>query len=84
MRQSKQKSAGHFSILQDRKNRNSPEYPVLKRYFVMLFLPQRVKAAMQTLNRYKSQDALRRLRKSDPEIATYIERFVQKSKEKDK
>ena len=48
------------------------------------FPPQRVKAAMQTLNRYESQDALRRLRKSDPEIATYIERFVQKSKEKDK
>ena len=48
------------------------------------FPPQRVNAAMQTLNRYKSQDALRRLRKSDPEIATYIERFVQKSKEEEK
>ena len=64
-----------------------PELPRVPRFEKILrdaFPPQRVKAAMQTLNRYESQDALRRLWKSDPEIATFFERFVQKSKKKDK
>ena len=40
------------------------------------FPPHRVKVALQTLNRYEPKIALRQLRQSDPEVATYIERFI--------
>ena len=65
-------------------NRELPREPSFAKMLRGAFPPQRVNAAMRTLNRYEAPDALRRLRQSDPEIATYIERFVRRSKEEDK
>jgi len=45
------------------------------------FSPQRFNAAVQTLSQYGPQEGLRRLKASDPEIAIYIERLIQRSKE---
>ena len=36
---------------------------------------------MQALKRYGSKEGLRRLKESDPEIATQIERLIQKEQE---
>lgn len=41
------------------------------------FSPQRLNTALQTLNRYGPEEGLRRLKTSDPEVATQIERFIQ-------
>lgn len=48
------------------------------------FSPQRFNAAMRTLSQYGPQEGLRRLKESDPEIAVYIERLIQRNKETDK
>ena len=45
------------------------------------FSPQRFNAAVQTLSQYGPQEGLRRLKESDPEIARYIERLIQRNKE---
>ena len=47
------------------------------------FSPQRFNAAVQTLSQYGPQDGLRRLKESDPEIAVYVERLIQRNKETD-
>lgn len=41
------------------------------------FSPRRLNIALQTLNRYGPEEGLRRLKKSDPEVARQIERFIQ-------
>ena len=45
------------------------------------FSPQRFNAAVQTLSQYGPQEGLRRLKASDPEIAIYVERLIQRNKE---
>ncbi len=45
--------------------------------------PQRVNAAMQTLNQYGYKDGLERLKASDPEFASAIQRFIEKKQEVD-
>ena len=45
------------------------------------FSPQRFNAAVQTLSQYGPQEGLRRLKVSDPEIAIYVERLIQRNKE---
>ena len=45
------------------------------------FSPQRFNAALQTLSQYGPQEGLRRLKVSDPEIAIYVERLIQRNKE---
>ncbi len=45
------------------------------------FSAQRFNTAMQALKRYGSKEGLRRLKESDPEIATQIERLIQKEQE---
>ena len=47
------------------------------------FSPQRFNTAMQTLSRYGPEEALRRLKESDPEIATHVERLIHPNKETD-
>ena len=45
------------------------------------FSPQRFNAAVQTLGQYGPQEGLSRVKESDPEIAIYIERLIQRNKE---
>ena len=45
------------------------------------FSPQRSNTAMQTLDRYGPEEGLRRLKESDPEIATHFERLIHGKKE---
>ena len=45
------------------------------------FSSQRFTSAVQTLSQYGPQEGLRRLKESDPEIAVYIERLIQRNKE---
>lgn len=45
------------------------------------FSAQRLNTAMQVLKRYGSKEGLRRLKESDPEIATQIERLIEKEQE---
>ena len=45
------------------------------------FSPQRFNAAVQTLSQYGPQEGLSRVKESDPEIAIYIERLIQRNKE---
>lgn len=52
--------------------------PNLNRELHRVFPPARVKVALLILNRNVPQKALSELKKSDPEIAAYIERFVQR------
>ena len=47
------------------------------------FSPQRLNTAMQTLNRYGPEEGLRRLKESDPEVATRVEQLIQRNKVKD-
>ena len=42
------------------------------------FSPERFGTATQTLRRYGPEEGLRRLRASDPEVATHIERFLRR------
>ncbi|MDE0324401.1 MAG: hypothetical protein OXN27_10835 [Candidatus Poribacteria bacterium] len=45
------------------------------------FSPQRLNTAIQILNRYGPEGGLHRLKESDPEIATQIERLIHKEQE---
>lgn len=45
------------------------------------FSPQRFNTAMQTLGRYGPEEGLRRLKESDPEVATHFERLIQGEQE---
>ena len=45
------------------------------------FSSQRFNAAVQTLSQHGPQEGLRRLKESDPEIAVYIERLIQRNKD---
>ena len=45
------------------------------------FSPQRFNAVVQTLSQYGPQEGLSRVKESDPEIAIYIERLIQRNKE---
>ena len=44
------------------------------------FSPERFNRAIQALNQYKPEERLRRLKASDPEVATHVERLIQRSK----
>lgn len=59
-----------------------PRTPSLESTFQQLlenehFSPQRLNTAMQTLSQYGPEDGLRRLKESDPEVATQMEKFIQ-------
>lgn len=45
------------------------------------FSPERFNRAMQTLNQYGPEEGLRRLKVSDPEVATHVERLIQTKQE---
>lgn len=45
------------------------------------FLPERFNRAIQTLNQYKPEERLRRLKESDPGVAAHVERLIQQHKE---
>ena len=45
------------------------------------FPPQRIESAMSTLTRYGPEEGLRRLQKSDPEVARHLETLRQRNKE---
>ena len=45
------------------------------------FSQKRFNTAMQTLNQYGPKEGIRRLKESDPEIATQVEHLIQKNKE---
>ena len=45
------------------------------------FSVQRLSTAMQTLNRYGPEKGMQRLKESDPEVATYVERLLQTRQE---
>lgn len=47
------------------------------------FSPQRFRAAVQILNQYGPEEGIRRLKESDAEVATHIERLLQPNKETD-
>ena len=47
------------------------------------FSPERLNRALETLNRYGSEEGLQRLKASDPEVAARLERFAQPDKERD-
>ena len=47
------------------------------------FSPERLNRAIEALNRYGPKEGLHRLKKSDPEVATRLERFIQPDKEND-
>lgn len=61
-----------------------PKTPNFDKVLHRVFPSARVKSALLILNRSAPQKALSELRMKDPEIATYIERFVLMNKEKDK
>ena len=61
--------------------RASPRQSNIEKVLHEQFSPQRFNAAVQTLSQYGPQDGLRRLKESDPEIAVYIERLIQRNKD---
>ncbi len=48
------------------------------------FSPERFNRARATLNQYGPEEGLRRLKESDPEMATHVERLIQKRPESEK
>lgn len=63
-----------------------PQFPTEAQFRNTLhqhFSPKRLNRAMETLNRYGPKEGLHRLQKSDPEVATRLERFIQPDKEND-
>ena len=57
----------------------APELPTeasLEKMLRNTFSPQRFNTIMQTLQRYGPEEGLRRIKTSDPEVATQIERFI--------
>ena len=64
----------------------SPELPNRKSLETALrtqFSPDRFNRAMQTLNQHGPEVGLRRLKKSDPEVAKQVERLLPKPQEND-
>ena len=64
----------------------SPELPNRKSLETALrtqFSPDRFNRAMQTLNQHGPEEGLRRLKKSDPEVAKQVERLLPKPQEND-
>ena len=58
-----------------------PAFPTDARLETQLrerFSPERFDPAAQTLHRYGPEEGLRRLKASDPEVATHIERFLRR------
>ena len=58
-----------------------PAFPTDARLETQLrerFSPERFDTAAQTLHRYGPEEGLRRLKASDPEVATHIERFLRR------
>jgi len=47
------------------------------------FSPERFNRALQTLNQYGPEEGLRRLKESDPEVATHVERLLPKQQAED-
>ena len=47
------------------------------------FSPERFNTAVETLHRYGPRDGLRRLKTTDPEVAAYFERYLQRDTETD-
>ena len=47
------------------------------------FSPERFERALQTLNQYGPEEGLRRLKESDPEVATQLERILPKQQAED-
>ncbi len=47
------------------------------------FSPERLNRAMETLNRYGTKEGFHRLKQSDPEVATRLERLIQPEKERE-
>ena len=45
------------------------------------FSPQRFNSAVQTLNQYGPKEGIRKLKESDPEVATHLEHLLQPNKE---
>ena len=62
---------------------NLPTMADFEKTFRESFSPQRFTTMMQTLTRYGPEEGLRRLKESDPEVATHIERLIQRPKETD-
>lgn len=64
----------------------APELPTNKNLETALrnqFKPERYQKAMSTLKRYGPEEGLRRLKKSDPEVAKQVERLLPKQQEND-
>jgi len=59
---------------------NNPDFETALRE---QFSPQRFTAAMRTLQQYGPQEGLRRIKASDPEVATHLERLIRPEKEND-
>ena len=58
-----------------------PELPTEERLETALrerFSPERFNRAMQTLNQYGPEEGLRRLKNSDPDVATHVEHHIQR------
>ena len=65
---------------------NIPEFPTEAQFQNALrqhFSTERLNRAMKTLNQYGPKEGLHRLKKSDPEVATHLERLIQPDKEND-
>ena len=64
----------------------APELPsaaIFEKRLRETFSAQRFNTALQTLNRYGPEEGLRRLQKSDPEIATEFKRIIERKQEND-
>ena len=72
--------------LLERSSPNTSEMPTETRFEKILretFSPQQINSALQTLNRYGPEEGLRRLQRSDPDIATHLERLIERKQEND-
>lgn len=64
----------------------SPSLPTNKSLETALreqFSPERFNRAMNTLHQYGPAEGIRKLKESDPEMATHVERLIRRSKEND-
>lgn len=73
-----------FLKLLEQSSPEAPTLPTIVKFEKDLrerFSPQRFNTAMQTLNHYGPEEGLRRLKESDPEVATHFERLIQRRPE---
>ena len=64
-----------------------PEFPAEEDFEKALrqrFSPERFNRALATLNQYGPEEGLRRIKESDPEMATHVERLLQKRTDSEK